>query len=83
LIKIDPSSSLFHSLNEEIQVGRYHSWHVENLPSAIQSTAQLSSGENMAMEHSELPVYGVQFHPESILTPDGRTIISNWLKAKK
>ena len=80
-IKIDEACSLFNSLGDSIEVGRYHSWHVNKLPESIRSTAQLTSGENMAMEHSTLPIYGVQFHPESILTPNGRTIISNWLNA--
>lgn len=79
MIRIDGSSPLFNSLSDDIEVGRYHSWHVNKLPEVVQSIAQLASGENMAMEHLNLPIYGVQFHPESILTPDGRTIISNWL----
>lgn len=79
LIRLDTSSPLFNSLKENIEVGRYHSWHVSKLPEVLRSIAQLRSGENMAMEHSSLPIYGVQFHPESILTPNGRTIISNWL----
>ncbi len=82
-IQIDPSSSLFDTLDEKINVGRYHSWHVHKLPSMFRSTAETNSGEIMAMEHTDLPVFGVQFHPESILTPSGRTIISNWLNAQK
>lgn len=82
-ILIDSSSVLFTSLDGVINVGRYHSWHVHELPSIMRSTARLSSGEIMAIEHKELPIYGVQFHPESILTPDGRSIISNWLNATK
>lgn len=78
-IQVDPSNPLFSSLNDTIEVGRYHSWHVQELPHSTRSIAQLESGENMAMVHADLPIYGVQFHPESILTPDGRTIISNWL----
>lgn len=79
LITLDQSSSLFANLESTINVGRYHSWHVNELPHSMHSTAQLETGEIMAMEHAHLPIYGVQFHPESILTPDGRTIISNWL----
>ncbi|MDG1331438.1 MAG: aminodeoxychorismate/anthranilate synthase component II [Crocinitomicaceae bacterium] len=82
-IEIDPTSTLFHSLEPNIDVGRYHSWHVEQLPDSMRSTAQLSTGQIMAIEHSNFPIYGVQFHPESILTPQGRTIISNWLNALK
>lgn len=82
-INVNSSSDLFYSLESNIDVGRYHSWHVENLPNCLQSTAQLATGQIMAIEHSDLPIYGVQFHPESILTPKGRTIISNWLNATK
>lgn len=82
-IEIDSSSDLFYSLEPNIDVGRYHSWHVENLPNCLKSTAKLSTGQVMAIEHTDYPIYGVQFHPESILTPNGRTIISNWLKATK
>lgn len=82
-IQVDHESALFHSLEPNIDVGRYHSWHVEELPDSMQSTAQLATGEIMAIEHSTFPIYGVQFHPESILTPKGRTIISNWLNVSK
>ena len=82
-IEVDSSSPLFYSLEPNIDVGRYHSWHVEDLPDSIRSTAKLKTGQIMAIEHSTFPIYGVQFHPESILTPQGRTIISNWLNATK
>ncbi len=82
-IKLDTSSSIFASLEPQIEVGRYHSWHVEHLPNNMRTTAALHTGEIMAIEHESLPVYGVQFHPESILTPTGRTIISNWLTTTK
>jgi anthranilate synthase component 2 len=81
-IQIDSSSLLFSSLKSSIDVGRYHSWHVENLPDCLKSTAELPTGQIMAIEHTNYPVYGVQFHPESILTPAGRIIISNWLNTK-
>ncbi|MFK7785407.1 MAG: aminodeoxychorismate/anthranilate synthase component II [Crocinitomicaceae bacterium] len=82
-VKVDASSDLFYSLEPNIDVGRYHSWHVENLPDCLKSTAHLATGQIMAIEHTNYPIYGVQFHPESILTPQGRTIISNWLNAAK
>lgn len=78
-IKVDQTSLLFEGLPNEISVGRYHSWSVDTLPGQFRLTGQTDTGENMAMEHSNLPIYGVQFHPESILTPDGRRIISNWI----
>jgi len=80
-IQVDSTSDLFHSLEPNINVGRYHSWHVENLPGCLKTTAQLETGQIMAIQHMNLPIYGVQFHPESILTPNGRTIMSNWLNA--
>jgi anthranilate synthase component II len=80
---VDPTSPLFHSLGTTIDVGRYHSWHVDDLPHSVRSTAHSECGLIMAIEHTTLPIYGVQFHPESILTPTGRTIISNWLNASK
>ena len=80
-INIDASSPIFNSLQPSIEVGRYHSWQVNQLPEDMQTIATLDSGEIMAIQHSQLPIYGVQFHPESILTPEGRTIISNWLNA--
>ncbi|MFT5859166.1 MAG: anthranilate synthase component 2 [Flavobacteriaceae bacterium] len=75
----DNSSSLFTEIPTNFSAGRYHSWHVDKVPSNFNITAKTEDGINMAMEHNELPVYGVQFHPESILTPTGRQIITNWL----
>ena len=73
---------LFDGLPDEIQVGRYHSWVVdkEGLPDDLEITAVSPDGEIMAMRHREHDVRGVQFHPESILTPMGLTIIKNWLE---
>lgn len=73
---------LFVGIPSEFEVGRYHSWVVdkEGLPSDLQITALSPDGEIMAMRHREYDVRGVQFHPESILTPYGITIIENWLK---
>lgn len=80
-IEVDTSSPVFASLDPHIEVGRYHSWCVDKLSDVMHITASLPTGEIMAIEHRSLPIYGVQFHPESILTPTGRTIISNWLNA--
>ncbi|MGC4017896.1 MAG: aminodeoxychorismate/anthranilate synthase component II [Muricomes sp.] len=78
---LDRDSKLFKGMKESIQVARYHSLAVdeETLPSALKVTARTKDGEIMAVEHREYPVYGVQFHPESILTPDGAQIIRNFL----
>lgn len=78
IIADDP---LFDGLNPDITVGRYHSWVVdaENLPDCLEVTALSDEGQVMALRHRQLPVHGIQFHPESVLTPDGRTIIKNFL----
>lgn len=73
--------NIFKDLPEKIQVGRYHSWVVskENLPSEFKITAVDDNGYIMALQHQNLNITGVQFHPESILTPDGEQIMTNWL----
>lgn len=72
---------IFAGLPSDFEVGRYHSWVVDRstLPSELQVTAFSPDGEIMAMRHRKYDVRGVQFHPESILTPEGMTIIENWL----
>jgi anthranilate synthase component 2 len=69
-------------LPEEIAAGRYHSWIVskENFPADLVITAVDNSGDIMALKHRTLDLHGVQFHPESILTPDGIKIINNFLE---
>ncbi|WP_185850571.1 anthranilate synthase component II [Blattabacterium cuenoti] len=81
---IDPQEILFKKLPKEIQVGRYHSWIISshNFPKELKITAIGSKGEIMALRHKFYDVRGVQFHPESILTPYGEKIIGNWLKKK-
>ena len=78
----DPSSELFQGLPEEIEIGRYHSWIVskENFPKELQITAEDENGYVMALQHTTYDVQGVQFHPESVLTPQGEAILKNWLK---
>ncbi len=88
LVTIDNENALFKGLPPEIQAARYHSLAgiKSTLPDTLKITAQTSpsknseDGEIMAVCHKEYPVYGVQFHPESILTPNGKTIIENFLK---
>ncbi len=77
-----PNLNLFAGLPNEIIVGRYHSWIVsdENFPGDLEITARDENGYIMAMQHKTFDVQGVQFHPESVLTPDGETIMRNWLK---
>jgi anthranilate synthase component II len=74
-------SSLFKGLPDTIEVGRYHSWIVsdENFPKELEVTARDANGYIMALQHKTFDVQGVQFHPESVLTPMGETILRNWL----
>ena len=75
-------SELFEGLPDTFEVGRYHSWVVSdiNFPSVLEITARDANGYIMGLQHKEFDVQGVQFHPESILTPSGETILKNWLK---
>jgi len=77
------SHDLFANLPEEIEVGRYHSWIVseENFPKDLEITARDENGYIMALQHKTYDVQGVQFHPESVLTPDGEAILRNWLRS--
>jgi anthranilate synthase component II len=72
---------IFNGLPSEIAVGRYHSWVVsgDDLPDCLEVTAVSKEGQIMALRHKSLDVRGIQFHPESVLTPQGRAIIENWL----
>jgi len=71
---------LFKGLPENIEVGRYHSWVVspENLPDCFEITSVDDEGQIMSMRHKEYDLHGVQFHPESVLTPQGKEIMYNW-----
>jgi anthranilate synthase component II len=81
-IKVIANDSLFEGLPERFDVGRYHSWAVspEKLPDCIQVTAVDDEGQIMAMQHKTFNIHGVQFHPESVLTPFGKDILKNWIK---
>jgi anthranilate synthase component 2 len=81
-ISICSESPIFQGLPSKIEVGRYHSLAVsrENLPDTLDEIAVSKDGCIMALAHRELPVYGIQFHPESVLTPDGMKIIQNFLQ---
>jgi anthranilate synthase component 2 len=83
-IKLTNKKDLFSELPEEIEVGRYHSWIVgdENFPEELEVTAQDENGYIMALKHKRYDVQGVQFHPESVLTPEGEKIMRNWLNAQ-
>ncbi|WP_445458311.1 anthranilate synthase component II [Flavobacterium sp. HNIBRBA15423] len=73
---------IFNELPKETTVGRYHSWVVanENLPKELIITSIDENGQIMSMKHSVYDVRGVQYHPESVLTPNGKKILENWLK---
>ena len=69
-------------LPAQVQVGRYHSWVVDNegLPDCLEVTSVSEEGQIMSLRHKQYDVRGIQYHPESVLTPEGRKIIANWLK---
>ena len=72
---------LFKGLDKTFTVGRYHSWVVANpLPDDLEATSYDENGQIMSLRHRTLDVKGVQFHPESVLTPDGKQLLNNWLK---
>ena len=79
---LNGKSELFTGLPSEIEIGRYHSWIVskDQLPADLEITAEDENGYIMAMQHKSYDVQGVQFHPESVLTPQGEAILKNWLK---
>ena len=73
---------LFDGLEKEIEVGRYHSWVVNaNLPDCLEATSVDENGQVMSLRHKEFDVKGVQYHPESVLTPDGKKILKNWINS--
>lgn len=78
---LNTGSGILKGLGEEIEAGRYHSWIVsdEDLPGVLEVTARDANGYIMGLQHKEFDVQGVQFHPESVLTPDGEKILRNWL----
>lgn len=77
-IAADP---IFDGIENDFTIGRYHSWVVDTaqLPDCIEVTATSDEGQIMALRHREHNIHGIQFHPESVLTPEGSRMISNWL----
>ncbi|MCR4919280.1 MAG: aminodeoxychorismate/anthranilate synthase component II [Prevotella sp.] len=73
---------LFSGLPRQLTVGRYHSWVVDaaTLPDTLKLLATSDEGQVMAIRHRQLPVWGIQFHPESVLTPEGARMVENFLK---
>lgn len=84
-ITLNPGCPLFRGLPKQIPAARYHSLIAarETLPDELLVTAQDDMGEIMAVQHRRFPIYGLQFHPESIMTPDGMTILKNFLEVKR
>ncbi len=78
----DTTETLFSNLPQQIEVGRYHSWAINptNFPEVLEVTSVSENGEIMSIRHKNFNVKGVQFHPESILTPSGKTILANWIQ---
>lgn len=81
VFKTETEEKLFNGIADEFMAGRYHSWVVdaEYLSDELVVTAKDEAGEIMALQHREYDVRGVQFHPESVLTPEGKQILKNWL----
>lgn len=79
IVAADP---VFEGLDRDITIGRYHSWVVskEALPECLEVTAVSDEGQIMALRHRTMEVHGIQFHPESVLTPEGKTIIKNFIE---
>ena len=84
IVDLDTDSAIFKGMEPKLQAARYHSLAAEEdkLPAELKVIARSEDGEIMAVEHRNYPVYGVQFHPESILTPDGRKIMEQFLGMK-
>lgn len=81
--RLDVGSPLFADIPAEVQTGHYHSWVAKKAPFPIdlKIIAENDHGWIMAIEHGRLPIFGVQFHPESVLTPQGYKMIENWLRS--
>ena len=82
IISITAPDYIYKELPAQVQVGRYHSWVADNegLPDCLEVTSVSEEGQIMSLRHKQYDVRGIQYHPESVLTPEGRKIIANWLK---
>ena len=81
VVRFDPACPLFQGCPEKAPVARYHSLAADasTIPEELMVTALTEEGEVMAVQHRDYPLFGLQFHPESILTPDGKTILRNFI----
>lgn len=84
MVTFDPSCPLFRGCPETALVARYHSLAADaaTIPDCLKTTAVTTDGEVMAVQHAQYPIYSVQFHPESIMTPDGKTMLENFIHLK-
>lgn len=84
-VNLDVESKMFKGLASRIPVARYHSLATikETIPDCMKITAETDANEVMAIEHKEYPIYGLQFHPESIMTPDGHEMLKNFIELCK
>lgn len=75
------NDEIFSGLSSRVTMGRYHSWVVskENFPDCLEITAESDEGQIMALRHKTMNIRGIQFHPESVLTPDGKKMLQNWM----
>ena len=82
-VSVTADDYLFAGLPATFQVGRYHSWVVdkEGLPDCLEVTSESEEGFIMSLRHRQFDIRGIQYHPESVLTPDGKAILANWLNA--
>lgn len=78
---LDLNDVLYRGLPETFEVGHYHSWIISELPQELKITAVHREGWPLSISHTQWPVSGVQYHPESVMTPVGRTLIKNWVDA--
>lgn len=76
----EDEQGLFKGLPRKLEVGRYHSWVVNELPDVLIPTSFDENGQVMSLKHRDYDVYAVQFHPESVLTPEGKRMLENWIK---
>lgn len=85
MAKLDTATPLFAGLPPQVPVARYHSLAADpdTIPACLQVTARVANGEVMAVQHTTHPIFGVQFHPESIMTPDGPVMLKNFIELTK
>ena len=83
-IEITGQDYIFEGIAKTIEVGRYHSWVVAtDLPDSLEATSFDANGQIMSLKHKKYDVRGVQFHPESVLTPSGKQMLKNWLEYER